>query len=78
MTDMSPRAKEIAQHSLAWPARYRNYFAAAPGTPDYDSLEDMVRDGWAVTGKIVSGGLVVFHMTDKTIARLAGEEVGDE
>ena len=68
--EMSEREREIAEHALAWPVQYRNYFAAEHGSPDYKTLEGMVGSGWATVGPRIPGGLVVFYMTDQTIEAL--------
>jgi len=60
---------ELLRHAVGKNG-YRNYFAAEPHSPDWESWELLVGLGLANRGRAIPGGLVYFHVSKPGIAML--------
>ena len=72
---LSERERRILEHSLAWPKRYRNHYAADVRSPNGEVCLDLTRRGLMTRGSEIPGGLVYFHVTGEGIAALEAREV---
>lgn len=78
MAELTEKERDILDHSLGGPKRYRNYFAADPCYEgDHLVIHGLVQRGLMVAGREIPGGLRYYHVTpagkealDATVERL--------